>query len=284
MTVAIGTSLREIVAGARLDFGDVLRSRWLPLSSGVYAVLAAGLVLVGLRESSVLGFSGMGRVMLSFAHVLLVVLPLLALSATVQVVARAREDGTLELLFGQPLSRSSYLVSVTLVRYGVLLVPLAILLFIMALIGGVAFGEEIPVAMLGRTLAVGAALLWAFVGIGVLVSVRTRHTAKAVVAGLVVWALAVAILDLGIVGLLLNLRLSPHAVFALAGANPVQAARLALLSGIEPDLGTLGPVGFFLAHQVGASGLLAYGLAWPLVVGTLAWAFALRSFSRGDLV
>lgn len=280
----MSAAARELVAGARLDAGDVLRSRWLPLSTGVYAVLAGALVIVGLRESTVMGFTGMGRVMLSFAHVLLLVLPLLAVSATAQVVTRAREDGTLELLFSQPLSRVSYLASITLVRYLVLLLPLAALLVAMAVLARIAFGEAIPLAMLGRTIAVGAVLLWAFVGLGLLVSVRTRHAAKAVVAGLVVWALAVAVLDLGVVGVLLNMRLSPHVVFALAGVNPVQAARLALLSGIEPDLGTLGPVGFYLVHHVGSAGLLAYGLAWPVVVGTVSWLLASRSFARGDLV
>ncbi len=278
------SAMRELVAGARLDLGDVLRSRWLPLSTGVYAVLAGALVIVGMRESTVMGFTGMGRVMLSFAHVLLVVLPLLAVSATAQVVTRAREDGTIELLFSQPLSRGAYLASITLVRYLVLLVPLAALLVAMALVAKLAFREAVPFAMLGRTIAVGAALLWSFVGIGLLVSVRTRNGAKAVVAGLVVWALAVAVLDLGVVGLLLHARLSPHVVFGLAGLNPVPAARLALLSGIEPDLGTLGPVGFYLVHEVGAGGLLAYGLAWPLIVGTTSWLVASRSFARGDLV
>ncbi len=278
------SAMRELVAGARLDLGDVLRSRWLPLSTGVYAVLAGALVIVGMRESTVMGFTGMGRVMLSFAHVLLVVLPLLAVSATAQVVTRAREDGTIELLFSQPLSRGAYLASITLVRYLVLLLPLAALLVAMALVAKLAFREAVPFAMLGRTIAVGAALLWSFVGIGLLVSVRTRNGAKAVVAGLVVWALAVAVLDLGVVGLLLHARLSPHVVFGLAGLNPVQAARLALLSGIEPDLGTLGPVGFYLVHEVGAGGLLAYGLAWPLIVGTTSWLVASRSFARGDLV
>ncbi len=274
----------EVLASARLDLGDVMRSRWLPLSSGVYAVLAAGLVIVGMRESTVMGFSGMGRVMLSFAHVLLVVLPLLAVSATAQVVTRAREDGTIELLFSQPLSRASYLASITLVRYLVLLLPLVALLVLMALLGKLVFHESVPFAMLARTIAVGASLLWAFVGVGMLISVRTRNAAKAIVLGLVAWALAVAVLDLGIVGVLLNARLPPHLVFALAGANPVQAARLALLSGIEPDLGTLGPVGFYLYHQLGSGGLLGYGLAWPFVVGTISWLLASRSFGRGDLV
>ena len=79
---------REVLAMVRLELAEVLRSRWLLFCCGVYALLAAMFVLVGLRESSVFGFTGMGRVLLGFCHALVLVLPLLGLSATGQVVNR----------------------------------------------------------------------------------------------------------------------------------------------------------------------------------------------------
>lgn len=275
---------REIVAAARLDLGEIRRSRWLLFAGAVYAVLAAGLVFAATRESGVLGYTGTGRVLLSFTHALLVVLPLLAFTATTQVVNRARDDGSMELLFSNPLSRDSYLVAITLTRFLGLALPFVAVLLVVALVGVTFFRESMPWAMLGRTAVVGAALLWTFVGIGIAVSTRTRHQAKAVIVGLVLWALVVAFLDLAIVGVLLALRVEPHTVLALAAANPVQAARLALLSGLEPDLGTLGPVGFYAAHHLGPPALFAAGVAWPLAVGTGAWLWALRVFRRGDLV
>jgi hypothetical protein len=64
----------------------------------------------------------------------------------------------------------------------------------------------------------------------------------------------------------------------------VQCARLALLSSAEPELSTFGPVGFFLANRVGATGLLAIGIGWPLLLGLTAWVWALGAFKRRDLV
>jgi ABC-2 type transport system permease protein len=276
--------VREVVATSRLEMGEVLRSRWLPVSSCLYAVLAAILVIFGMRESDVLGFTGMNRVMLSFVHVLVLVLPLLALTATTQVVTRAREDGTLELLFSHPLSRTGYLAALTLTRFLVLVLPLAILLVAMALLARLFFDEEIPWRMTLRAIAVSATLLWAFVGLGLAVSARTRNQARAMVWGLLLWAGSVALLDLALVGLLLQWRVDARSLFVLASVNPVQSARLALLSGVEPDLGTLGPVGFYLSHALGSRALLAIGLAWPAAVGTAAWVWALRTFRRGDLV
>ena len=73
-------------------------------------------------------------------------------------------------------------------------------------------------------------------------------------------------------------------MFALAALNPVQDARLALLSGAQPELSTFGPVGFWLANHVGAGGLLAIGIGWPLLLGVTAWTCSLAAFRRKDLV
>ena len=275
---------REFWALSRLELSEVVRSRWLLFSCAVYALLAGVLVVAGMRESVVLGFGGMTRVMLSYAHVLLMVLPLLALTATVQVVNRARDDGTMELLFSQPLTRSGYLLAITATRYFLLVAPLVVLLCGMGLVAQLWFDEPIPWAMMGRTIVVSTTLLWAFTGLGIAISVHVRQQARAVTLGTLAWLASVALLDLALIGLLLQWRVDARSLFVLAILNPVQAARLALLSGIETDLGTLGPVGFFLANRVGPRALLMLGLAWPLVVGTAAWLSAWRNLKSRDLL
>lgn len=275
---------QEVAAIARLDAGEVLRSRWLLAAGVVYALLAAVFVLVGLRESTLLGFTGVGRVLLSFCHALVLILPLLALAATGQVVNRAREDGSLELFFSHPLSRSSYFLAVTLTRFAMLLGPLVVLVVGLAVVGGAMAGEQVPWAFVGRALAVSAALLWAFTGAGLLVTTLIRNQARALLYGLLLWASAVSLLDFALIGAMLRWKLRAEAVFVLASLNPVQAARVALLSGIDRELSTLGPVGFYLANQVSGAALVALGLGWPLVIGTVCWVFAGRSFGRTDLV
>lgn len=274
----------ELWAVARLDLADVRRSRWLVLCVLIYALLGVGFVLVGMRESSVLGFSGMGRVLLSMIHALLLLLPLLALTATGQVINRARDDGTLELVFSHPVRRAVYFSAVTLTRYVVLVVPLVVVMLVMALIGRVAFGEIILWRFLFQSLAICAALVAAFVGLGILVSTFVRSQARAVIWLLVLWALGVALVDFGLIGLMLQWRLNAQTVFLLAALNPVQAARMALLSGASAELSALGPVGFYLANKVGAGALLALGLVWPALVGVSSWLLALRSFRRADIV
>lgn len=275
---------QHTLALARLDLAEVMRSRWLYFCVGLYAILAALFVLIGLRESTVLGFTGIGRVLLSLSHALVLLLPLLALTATGQVVNRAQDDGTLELLFSHPLSRSEYFAGITGVRYALLLLPLIALMVLVALLGRILFGSAIPWGFLARSLAACAGLLWAYTGLGLAVSVFVRNQAKAVMLLLALWVAGVVLLDFALIGLMLQWRLNAPTVFVLAALNPVEAARLALLSAAEPSLSILGPVGFFLANRLGAAWLLVAGVGWPLLVGVAAWSLAKERFSREDLV
>lgn len=274
----------ELLAVARLDLGEVLRSRWLLLCLGVYALLGAVFVGVGLRESSVIGFTGMGRVLFSLCHALVLLLPLLALLATGQVVNRARDDGSLELFLSHPIGRSAYLVGVTAVRFAVLTLPLLVVMLGLAALGRAAWGQAVPWSFLARALAVCAALLAAFVGLGLATSVWVRQPARAMTVLLLLWAAGVALLDVAGIALLLRWRIPAQGVFLLAAANPVQAARMALLSSAEPTLAALGPVGFYLANRIGARALFALGVVWPVAVGAGGWLLAWRAFRRGDVV
>lgn len=276
--------MRPVLALARLEFGDVLRSRWLLLCGALYALFALVFVFVAMRESTVLGFTGMNRVLISFSHALLLVLPLLALLATGQVVNQARANGAFELLFSHPFPRSSYYVATTLVRYALLLLPFVVLLAAMEAYAHRAYGEPVAWRFLGTATAVAAALLWSFVGIGLAISTFVRNPTRALTYCLVAYAAAVALLDFALIAMMLRWRLAPQGVFLLAALNPVEAARVALLSSAQPDLSVLGTVGFYLATRWGPAKLFALGVAWPVVVGTITWVAGLQRFRHGDLV
>lgn len=275
---------REIAVVARLDLAEVLRSRWLVFCLVVHALLAGMFVLVGLRESGVVGFTGMGRALMSWSHALLFLLPLLALSATGQVVNSARDDGSLELLLSNPVSRSAYFLGTTLVRIAALVLPLLIAMPAMAVFGALAFEQDVSWDFLLRGMVVSTSLLLCFTAFGMLVSTLVRNQSKALMLTILIWVAGVAMIDFGLVGIMLQWELPPQAVFALATLNPVQCARLALLSAAQPELSTFGPVGFFLANKVGADGLLAIGIGWPLLLGLTAWVWSLGAFRRRDLV
>ncbi|MBL9012917.1 MAG: ABC transporter permease subunit [Myxococcales bacterium] len=272
------------LAIARLDLAAIRRSRWLWFCLIAYALLAVVLVTASSRESIVLGFTGSGRVLLSFSHALVLILPLIALTATAPVIQRAREDGSLELLLSQPLAPSSWFVATFAVRYLALVVPLALALVGIGLWGQLAYGDPIPWTFLVRALAISAALLFAFCGIGACISAYVRDPARVITYLVIAWALGVALLDFGVIGMLLRWRVNAQVVFGVAIANPVEAARLALLSHLQPDLATYGPVGLYLAQRVGTASLFLIGVAWPVCVGLVTGLVAFRKFRRSDRV
>jgi ABC-2 type transport system permease protein len=274
----------RFAAVARLDLAEVMRSRWLGFLVVLYLGLAAMFVLVGLRESEVLGFTGMGRVLLSLSNTLVLLIPLLALTGSGQVLTRAREDGTLELILSHPIMRGEYFAAVSLVRYGVLTAPLLVLMPALAIYGRIVLGSAVSWSYVARMLAVSAALGWAFVGIALAVSAAARSQARAAVYLLVIWVIGIALMDFALIGMMLTWRLNAQSVFILACLNPVETARMALLSSADPSLGVLGPVGFFLANRIGTAWLFVIGTVWPIVVGSFAWFVAWKIFSQGDVL
>jgi len=166
----------------------------------------------------------------------------------------------------------------------VLLVPLAALLVGSALVARGVWRQPVPWTVIGRSLLASSALVVAFTGLGMAASAFVREPARGLVCILVLWALGVALLDFGVIGAMLRFHISPRLVFALAAVNPVESARLALLSGVTPDLATLGQVGFYLSTRVGAAGLLGIGVAWPACVGLASFGAALSRFRHADVV
>jgi ABC-2 type transport system permease protein len=269
----------------RLELSEAIRSRWLAFTCVVYAALFAAFVWLGLRESAVLGFTGLSRVVLNMANAVTLAVPLVALVATSQTVVRARQSGFFELMLSQPVRRSDWFSAVLTSRLVVVAAPLVVL-FAGALVAS-AFvdGEDrdlVPIVL--RSLAVTAALAWAFVGLGLWVSSSARTPERAIVLSLLVWVAASGLHDFAVIGALLRAKIPPSAVFALAAANPAESTRVAILSGVDPDLSVLGPVGFWLSNTLGPRLALLVGIAWPALLGSVALLFARRKLARADLV
>jgi ABC-type transport system involved in multi-copper enzyme maturation permease subunit len=267
----------------RLEIMEALRSRWVVFAAAVYVAAFVGFVWFGLRESSVLGFTGVSRVALNVANVMVVAMPLVALLATAQSVVRARSTGMFELLLAQPVSRGRWLDALVASRLAILLGPLAVL-FAGTLVVGAALGERHEVAAVARSGAVTLALVFAFIGLGVALSVGARTVERALVAALSLWVLVSALHDFALLGLLLRWHIPAPAVFTLAALNPVESARVGLLGSVDPELSVLGPVGFFLATKLGPTGTLLVSILWPMAIGAVSLAWARRRFSRADLV
>lgn len=270
---------------ARLEWVDALRSRWLQFVAVVYALVFGGFVVLGLRESSVLGFTGLSRVVLNMANATVVAVPLVALVATCQAIARTRRSGHLEFVFTQPARRSDWFLGLVASRATVLLGPLLALLAGTAVAGRVAAPEDVTLLpIVFHAALVSSSLVLAYLGLGLLVSALANTMERAVVLALLVWLASVALHDFALIGLLLQWRMPAPLVFALAAVNPVEAARLAVLSSVDPELAVLGPVGFWIANTLGPRLAYSFGLAWPAAVGLISLWGAFRLLRARDAI
>lgn len=276
--------MSPFAAFLRLELADALRSRWVALTGLIYAGLAGAFVWFGLRESTVLGFTGLSRVLLNLANAIILVFPLVVLVATHAAVVRARTSGFCELMLTQPVKRSTWFLSLLASRLLVLVGPLLALLigcFVAAF-----FVEPEPglglIAL--KSVGVSVALVFAFIGLGLLISTYARNAERAMVWALLVFVVTAALHDVLLITVLLRTSMPPQLVFALSALNPVEAARVGILASTDPELSVLGPVGFWLANSLGPGLALTVAIAWPATLGAIATSLALRRAQRMDLI
>jgi ABC-2 type transport system permease protein len=275
---------RAVWAFARLELAESLRSRWGALTCALYFGMLAAFVWLGLRESTMLGFTGLSRVLLNLANAVIVVFPLVVLMGTHAAIVRAKTSGFFELMLTQPVRRAQWFAGLLLARVAVLLGPL-LLLGVGALLASLLLEEEPGLAwVVARSLAITASLVFAFLGVGLWVSSRARTVERAVVWALGAWVVTAALHDVLLISVLLRTALPPELVFLLAALNPSEAARVGILSSVDPELSALGPVGFWLANTLGPTVALALAVGWPALVGLLATWRASRNLARADLV
>lgn len=277
-------SRAAFTALSRLELADALRSKWAAFAGGVYALLTLAFVWFGLHESSVLGFTGLSRVLLNVTSAVVVVAPLIVLIGTHAAVVKARTSGFCELMLTQPVSRSTWFAALLVSRMVVLLGPF-ILLLLGCVVAALSLGDTGELWLVAsKSLAVCGTLVFSFVGIGLLISASVHTTERAMVWALFAFVLTAALHDVLLISVLLRTSLPPYLVFALSAMNPSEAARIGVLSSIDAELSVLGPVGFWLANTLGAPKMLALALAWPTLLGALCSLFALRRTTRMDLV
>lgn len=266
----------------RLEVAGAVRARWFAVSLALAAGLVLFFVVLASRESAVTAFTGLGRVVTGTGLAALLFLPLLGVLSTCQAVPQARQQGLLEWYLSHPISRASCFWSMFLARLLAVTAPVAAVVVALGLAAGW-MGQPIPLALLLRFLEILLAQGLCFAALGMLVSVVSRSPEQALLSGLGIWMAAVAVVDFALIGMMLRWRLPPEVVFVLGGFNPIQAARLGLLVGEDPDLGLLGPVGTWIAVNLGYGGTLAYALAWPAVLGGGALVLARSLFLRHDV-
>lgn len=255
---------RNVATIARRELRDSIKSRWFVLYTLAFAGLGLGVSYVSAASSGGVGLSGYGRTTAGLINLVLLVVPLMGLTAGAGSIASDRERGMLSYLLAQPVSRFEVLFGKFLGLAGSLLACITLGLGFSSAIMAWKGQASSPGGILwlaGLTLALALAML----STGMLISVLARRASVAVGTAVFLWLVLVFATDLALMAGTIALKFQIQDLFVLALANPLQVFKMWSLHSVDATLDVLGPVGLYATEEFGARLHLIFGtalLAW----------------------
>ena len=249
---------------ARREFRDAIASKWFLLYTLAFTVLAVGVSFLSLSGVGSAGFAGFGRTAAGLLNLVMLVVPLMALTAGAGSIAGERERGTLLYLLAQPVSRTQVLVG----KYTGLAAALLCSLCVGFGISGAVLAWRaggVGVGMYALLIGFTALLAMAMLSVGMLISVGSRRTSVATGVALFAWLGFVFVSDLGLMAGSLLFKLRVQEVFGLAAVNPLQSFKMGVVVNMNASLDVLGPAGAYASHTLGSA------LLWVLASSLLLW-------------
>ncbi len=275
--------MSHLALTARLDVHESVRAKWFVVYSLIFGDIVAAFFAFGVTESRVLGFMGLSRLLVTYIQLAMAIMPIFILLTTVRSVAGDREAGVFEYLLSLPVGLRSWYWGKLLGRFLVVFSPV-----FLAMLGAALWatyqGIEVPWRMFGVYTGLLASMSWCFLGLGMLLSSVARSTDVAQGAAFIVWLVCLLFLDLILLGVMIQGRVPADAVVGVALLNPLQVFRTGALMLFDPQLVVFGPAAYVIYDHFGGPLFIAYAMAYPTLLGTLAAGIGYFLFRRGDLV
>ena len=267
---------------ARLDMAESLRARWFLLYTLVFGGIVALLMVFGLTESRVMGFTGLSRVLITFVQLAMAILPIFVLISTVRSVAGDREAGVYEYLLSLPVPLPAWYWGRLSGRFVTIFAPV-LLAMALAAAWGMAIGLEVPWYHFLYHAGLLISLSFCFLGIGFLISTLTRSSDVAQSAAFTVWLALLLFLDLILLGVMIRQHLPTELIVGIALLNPLQVFRTASMLLFDSRLMLIGPSAYLILDSFGTVGYIAWAMIYPLMLGLIAALLGSWRFRSGDL-
>jgi len=275
--------VKNLLLVAYLDIRESLRSKWFY----VYAVVFGGLMglffITGITDSVVMGFTGLSRLLLVFMQVTIIILPIFILITTVKSISADRESNILEYMLSFPISLRDYYWGKFLGRFVTVFVPV-IGALILGIGWGVLKGAAIPWEMVLLYSALIFALCIVFLGIAFFISTTVKSHDMALGIAFMTWIVLLAFIDVALIGLMMQNRVSDGVIITIAMLNPMEAFRIGAIALFDPELTVIGPVAYYLLDSLGHTLLMLYAIFYPIVLGIVFALLGYTLFRKKDLL
>ena len=268
---------------AYLDLRESIRARWFLVYSFVFGGLIALFFIAGVTESQVMGFSGLSRLLLMYIQVTIVILPIFILITTVRSISGDRDNHILEYMLSFPISLKQYYWGKIIGRFATVFLPVFFALII-ALVIGVMKGAKIPWDILFLYSGLLFSLSSAFLGIAFFISSIVKSSEVALGLSFFVWIFLLAFIDIALISLMMQNRLSEELIIGISLLNPMEIFRVAAISLFDPELTVMGPVAFYILDNIPHIVFVLFSIFYPILLGLgFAW-LGFSIFSKTDLV
>jgi Cu-processing system permease protein len=232
-----------------------------------FAGLGLGISYISAAGSGAAGLGGYGRTTAGLINLVLLVVPLMALTAGAGSIASDRERGMLQYLLAQSVSRWEVLlgkyVGLALALLACICLGLGTCAGVLALAhAGAAADAKSLVWLAGLAFGLSLGML----SLGMLVSVFARKGSVATGTAVFLWLALVFVSDLGVMAGVLALRMRIETLLAVSLANPLQVFKMWSLHAIDASLDVLGSVGLY------AGDTYPHALPWMFAASLAVWA------------
>ena len=269
---------------ARQELLLAVRSRWTQVFAAVFAGLSLAVAVAGYALSGGHGVQDFARTSASLVQLVLLLVPLSSL--LIGVLSLAPERGAADLLFSQPVSRTTILLGQSAGLWAALTAAQAIGF---GAAGAVVFSHRGGEGLDGFVLLfAGSSVITAvFLRIAALLAAGSagRRRTRALALALVVWFVAVVLFDVAALGLasLLRSGTASRVLIVSVLVNPVGALRTGALLALEGTtaFGTASLA--FLRFTKGPAGAAALLSASLLLWTVVPFALAARRLSKADV-
>ncbi len=268
----------NIVALGMKTLRDAVRSRSFLLYTCAFTALGLAVSFISAQSAGTAGLAGFGRTTAGLLNLVLLVVPLMALTAGAGSVASERERGMLPYLLAQPIARWEFLVGTWLglacALIGCIVLGLGACAAILAW-----KGEGTDPANLLALVGLSSMLALAMLSVGMLISVVARKASVATGTAVFIWLLFVFVTDLGLMAGTLAFKIRIETLFALCLANPLQVFKMWSLHTVDASIDVLGPAGLYALDTWGSRLPLLFGTALAAWIA-LPFGAALALFAR----
>ncbi len=275
--------MNNLLLIAYLDLKESIRANWFIIYALVFGGLIALFFIAGITESQVMGFSGLSRLLLMYIQVTIIILPIFILITTVRSISGDRDSHILEYMLSFPISLKQYYWGKVFGRFITVFLPVFMAMAI-AIVYGVFKGAAVPWSIFFLYTGLLFSMSSAFLGIAFFISSIVKSSEMALGISFFVWIVLLAFIDIALISMMLQNRMSEGLIISIALLNPMEVFRVAAISLFDPELTVMGPVAFYILDLFSQGVFVALSILYPIVVGVAFATMGYVVFRNKDLV